>query len=42
MKKATVPPGSKLLAKKWRAIDYENHVMRLRQIKPSVDLNPPN
>jgi len=42
MKKGVIPPGSKLLAKKWRAIDYENHMQRLKQVKPTLNHNPPN
>lgn len=40
MKKG-IPASSKLLQKKWRDKDYEDHLARLKQIRPALDLLPP-
>ena len=36
-----IPASSKLLQKKWVAKDYESHIKRLKEIKSTIDLNPP-
>lgn len=40
MKKGN-PASSKLLQKKWRALDYEGHLARLNQIRPALQVAPP-
>lgn len=36
-----LPAPNKYLSKKWRQQDHELHMKKLKEMKPSLNLNPP-